>query len=71
MQLILMDAYFMRKEYDKVMGAINAVDKMINKDPFLDYYRYLCYNVMVFRVILNAAPKLPCHPTVRSVASTP
>lgn len=46
MQLILMDAYFMRKEYDKVMGAINAVDKMINKDPFLDYYRYLCYNVM-------------------------
>jgi tetratricopeptide (TPR) repeat protein len=46
MQLILMDAFFMRKEYDKVMGAINAVDKMINKDPFLDYYRYLCYNVM-------------------------
>ena len=46
MQLILMDAFFMRKEYDKVMGAINAVDKMINKDPFLDYYRYLCFNVM-------------------------
>ncbi|HRG81999.1 MAG TPA: hypothetical protein PLO99_05745 [Chitinophagaceae bacterium] len=46
MQLILIDAYFMRKEYDKVLGAINAVDKMINKDPFLDYYRYLCYNVM-------------------------
>ena len=46
MQLILFDAYFLRKEYDKLMGAINAVDKMIDKDPFLDYYRYLCYNIM-------------------------
>ncbi|MFN8290454.1 MAG: tetratricopeptide repeat protein [Chitinophagaceae bacterium] len=46
MQLMLIDAYFMRKEYDKALGAVNAIDKMINKDPFLDYYRYLCYNVM-------------------------
>lgn len=46
MQLILIDAYFIRKEYDKVLGAINAVDKMIDKDPFLDYYRYLCHNIM-------------------------
>lgn len=46
MQLILFDAYFMRKEYDKLLGAINNVDKLINKDPFLDYYRYLCYTVM-------------------------
>ena len=46
MQLILFDAYFLRKEYPKVLSAIDAVDKMINKDPFLDYYRYLCYTVM-------------------------
>lgn len=46
MQLILIDAYFIRKEYDKVLDAINAVDRMIDKDPFLDYYRYLCHNIM-------------------------
>lgn len=46
MQLILLDFYFLKKEYGKVLDAINAVDRMIDKDPFLDYYRYLCYNVM-------------------------
>ncbi len=46
MQLVLIDAFFLNKEYDKALNAVNAVDKMINKDPFLDYYRYLCYNIM-------------------------
>ena len=46
MQLILLDYYFLKKEYSKVLDAINAVDRMIDKDPFLDYYRYLCYNIM-------------------------
>jgi tetratricopeptide (TPR) repeat protein len=46
MQLVLIDAYFLNKEYDKALNAVNAVDKMIDKDPFLDYYRYLCYNIM-------------------------
>lgn len=44
-QLILIDLYFLRKEYNKALGAINAVDSMIDKDPFLDYYRGLLYNV--------------------------
>lgn len=44
-QLTLIDLYFLRKDYDKAMAAINSIDSMINKDPFLDYYRGLMYNV--------------------------
>jgi tetratricopeptide (TPR) repeat protein len=44
-QLTVIDLYFLRKDYDKALAAINAVDSLINKDPFLDYYRGLLYNV--------------------------
>jgi len=44
-QLTLLDLYFLRKDYDKALGAINSIDSIINKDPFLDYYRGLIYNV--------------------------
>lgn len=44
--LMSMDGYFMNKEYAKGLNAVNELDKMINKDPLLDYYRYLFYNVM-------------------------
>lgn len=46
MQLLLLDGYFIKKEYDKALAGINEIDKMINKDPFLDYYRYLTYNML-------------------------
>lgn len=40
-QLQMMDVYTNRKEYDKAISAINALDSTIDKDPFLDYYRGL------------------------------
>jgi tetratricopeptide (TPR) repeat protein len=45
MYLLLLDGYILKKEYDKALNAVNEMDKMINKDPFLDYYRYLIYNL--------------------------
>ena len=45
MHLLLLDGYIIKKEYDKALYSINEMDKMINKDPFLDYYRYLIYNL--------------------------
>lgn len=44
LQLLLIDMYFIRKDYDKALSAINQVDSLINKDPFLDFYRGLLYN---------------------------
>ncbi len=46
MHLLLLDGYIIQKQYDKALNAVNELDKMINKDPFLDYYRYLCYNLL-------------------------
>jgi hypothetical protein len=37
------DRYFLAKEYDKALGSIDQLDKQINTDPFLDYYRGLVY----------------------------
>ena len=39
MQLMMIDRYILKKEYTKAMDCINTVDSMINKDPFLDYFR--------------------------------
>ncbi len=43
MYLVLIDAYFVKKEYSKALVAINKVDSLIDNDPFLDYYRGLTY----------------------------
>jgi tetratricopeptide (TPR) repeat protein len=43
MQLLLLDGYVLHKEYDKALNAVNELDKQINKDPLLDYFRYLIY----------------------------
>jgi tetratricopeptide (TPR) repeat protein len=40
-QLTLIDLYILRREYDKALNSINQVDAVINKDPFLNYYRGL------------------------------
>ena len=41
MYLSLLDVYFVNKEYDQALVAINKVDSLINKDTYLDYYRGL------------------------------
>lgn len=46
MHLLLIDNYVMKKQYDKALYSVNEMDKMINKDPFLDYYRGLLYKLM-------------------------
>lgn len=43
MYLSLIDAYVLRKDFDKALEAINKIDAMINKDPYLEYYRYSFY----------------------------
>ena len=46
MQLILIDGYILRKEYGKALDAVNELDKMIDKDPLLDFHRAMCYTLM-------------------------
>lgn len=45
MHLILIDGYIIKKEYDKAFESVNKLDERINKDPFLDFYRYLISNL--------------------------
>lgn len=40
-QLLMIDVHILHKNYDKALGAINQIDSVINRDPFLDYYRGL------------------------------
>lgn len=44
-QLMLIDIYILKKDYDKVLAAVDKLDQMINKDPLLDYYRGITYNM--------------------------
>ena len=37
--LALLDAYFLRKDWDKALLAINRLDAAVGKDPFLDFFR--------------------------------
>lgn len=46
MQLLLIDGYVLRREYDKALEAVNELDKMIDKDPLLDFHRAVCYSLM-------------------------
>jgi tetratricopeptide (TPR) repeat protein len=46
MQLLLIDGYILRKDYDKALNAVNELDKMIDKDPLLDFHRAMCYTLM-------------------------
>lgn len=45
MQLLLLDGYIIKKQYDQALDGINEIDKMVQKDPMLDYYRYMVYNL--------------------------
>ncbi|PZR24668.1 MAG: hypothetical protein DI535_21305 [Citrobacter freundii] len=43
--LIMLDAAILSKDYDKAISHIDKIDELINKDPFLDFYRALMYNL--------------------------
>ncbi len=45
-QLLLLDAYVLRKEYDKALKAVNQLDEAVGHDPVLDYHRSLCYTLL-------------------------
>jgi len=44
LQLMLIDVYLSKKDYTRALNAVDILDRSINKDPFLDYYRGLIYN---------------------------
>jgi tetratricopeptide (TPR) repeat protein len=44
--LLMIDGHILHKDYNKALEAVNMLDRQINKDPLLDYYRYLCYNLL-------------------------
>lgn len=46
MYLLMIDAYILKEEYDNALRSVNQLDSLINKDPFLDYYRGLIYKMM-------------------------
>ncbi len=64
-QLMMIDVYLNQGKYDKALASINQVDSVINKDPFLDYYRGLVLNmkgdpdeaIRHFEKMLAADPK--------------
>lgn len=45
MFLMMIDASIMKKEYDDALMYVNKTDSVIDKDPFLDYYRGLLYKL--------------------------
>jgi hypothetical protein len=46
MYILFLDIHFSHAEYTKALEDINKMDSLINKDPFLDYYRGLLYKEM-------------------------
>lgn len=42
-QLMLIDIHILRKDYDKALLSVNKLDKMIDTDPFLNYFRGIIY----------------------------
>ena len=46
MNLMMIDGYFLQKDYVKMLAAVNALDAQINKDPLLDFYRYVSYKLL-------------------------
>lgn len=43
MYLLMIDAYYLKKDYAGALRCVNGLDSLINKDNFLDYYRALIY----------------------------
>ncbi len=45
LNLALLDGMIVKEKYDGALDCINQLDSRINKDPLLDYYRGLLYNL--------------------------
>lgn len=45
MNLIMIDAHIMEKEYGKALIDVDRLDDFIDKDPFLDFYRAMINNL--------------------------
>ena len=45
LNLALLDGMIIREKYTDAIACINQLDSRINKDPLLDYYRGLLYNL--------------------------
>jgi hypothetical protein len=46
MYILFMNVHISHKQYEKALEDVNKMDSLINKDPFLDYYRGLIYQSM-------------------------
>lgn len=44
--LMMIDGYYLQKDYTSMLAAINSLDSQISKDPLLDYHRYLSYELL-------------------------
>jgi tetratricopeptide (TPR) repeat protein len=47
--LTLLNADFINRDYLKAINDIDSLDRLINKDPFLDYFRGLTYKMLVMQ----------------------
>lgn len=45
LDLLMIDAYIMSKQFPRAISSINKLDSFINKDTFLDYFRGLIYKM--------------------------
>jgi tetratricopeptide (TPR) repeat protein len=66
LDLLLIDGFLNRGDYDKALDCVNRLDNHINKDPFLDFFRYLIFNMKkdkknALLCIEKAAIALPQH----------
>jgi tetratricopeptide (TPR) repeat protein len=43
--LIMLDSYFLNEDAPGILRCVNRLDSLINKDPFLDYYRAIAYRL--------------------------
>lgn len=43
---LLLDLYFLNKQYDKAHSSVNKLDSLVGGDPFLDFYRANIYLAM-------------------------
>jgi len=57
--LMMIDLYFLRKEFDKGMAAIDKMDRLLGGDPVLDYFRGNFYKLSG-----KAAESLTCYERV-------
>lgn len=66
-QLMMIDVHLANENWDASMKSINTLDSVINKDPFLDFYRAIIFHrqgevqqaVSHFGRVVKAFPNLP------------